>query len=123
MSPVMTMQELPFDPEVFLSGINGASTKSTYEKDQVIFSEGGEADSIFYMQQGQVKIVAHSEQGKEAVVAILGPGDFCGEGCLAGQPRRIATAFAMTNCVITRVDKAVMIRLLHDEPGSWTIAL
>ena len=115
--------KLPFDPEVFLSGTNGGSTKSSYEKDQVIFSEGGAADSIFYMQKGQVKLVAHSEQGKEAVVAILGPGDFCGEGCLAGQPRRIATAFAMTNCVITRVDKAVMIRLLHDEPGSWTIAL
>ena len=77
---------------------------------------GGVADSIFYIQKGQVKIVAHSEQGKEAVVAILGPGDFCGEGCLAGQPRRIGTALAMTNCVITRVDKAVMIRLLHDEP-------
>jgi CRP/FNR family transcriptional regulator, cyclic AMP receptor protein len=108
--------KLPFDPEVFLSGTNGGSTKSSYEKDQVIFSEGGAADSIFYVQKGQVKIVAHSEQGKEAVVAILGPGDFCGEGCLAGQPRRIATAFAMTNCVITRVDKAAMIRLLHDEP-------
>jgi CRP/FNR family transcriptional regulator, cyclic AMP receptor protein len=110
------MAELPFDPEVFLSGTNGGSTKSTYEKDQAIFSEGGAADAIFYMQEGQVKIVAISEQGKEAVVAILGPGDFCGEGCLAGQTRRIATAFAMTQCVITRVDKAVMIRLLHDEP-------
>jgi CRP/FNR family transcriptional regulator, cyclic AMP receptor protein len=108
--------KVSFDPDVFLSGTNGGSTKSTYEKDQVIFSEGGAADSIFYMQKGQVKIVAHSEQGKEAVVAMLGPGDFCGEGCLTGQPRRIATAFAMTKCVITRVDKAVMIRLLHDEP-------
>src|ERR1700731_63727 len=108
--------KLPFDPEVFLSGTNGGSTKFTYEKDQVIFSESGTADSIFYIQKGRVKIVAHSKQGKEAVVAILGPGDFCGEGCLAGQPRRMATAAAMTESVITRVDKAVMIRLLYDEP-------
>jgi CRP/FNR family cyclic AMP-dependent transcriptional regulator len=108
--------EQPFEPDLFLSGTNGGSTKFTYEKDQVIFSEGGTADSIFYIQKGRVKIVAHSKQGKEAVVAILGPGDFCGEGCLAGQPRRMATAAAMTESVITRVDKAVMIRLLHDEP-------
>jgi len=113
---VKKMAELPFDPEAFLSGANGSRKKSTYEKDQVIFSQGDAADSIFHIQKGQVKIVALSAQGKEAVVAILGPGDFCGEGCLAGQPRRMATAAAMTRCSTARVDKADMIRLLHDEP-------
>ena len=108
--------ELPFDPEAFLSKAGRGTTKSTYEEDHVVFSQGKAADSIFYISKGKVKLTVLSEQGKEAVVAILGPGDFCGEGCLAGQPRRIATAFAMTKCVITRVDKAVMIRLLHDEP-------
>jgi CRP/FNR family transcriptional regulator, cyclic AMP receptor protein len=110
------MVELPFDPEVFFSGTNGESMKFDYEKDQVIFAQGDGADSIYYIRKGQVKIISHSEQGKDAVVAILGPGDFCGEGCLAGQPRRMATAAAMTDCSMTRVDKAVMIRLLHDEP-------
>lgn len=110
------MEKLPFDAEAFLLRTNGGRRKSAYAKNQIIFSQGDAADSIFYIRTGQVKIVAHSDRGKEAVVAILGPGDFCGEGCLAGQPLRMATAAAMTECLITRVDKVVMIRLLHDEP-------
>ena len=108
--------ELPFDPEAFLSKTGRGTTKSTYEEDQVIFSQGKAADSIFYISNGKVKLTVLSEQGKEAVVAILGPGDFFGEGCLAGQARRIATAAAMTECSIARLDKAAMIRVLHDAP-------
>jgi CRP/FNR family cyclic AMP-dependent transcriptional regulator len=108
--------DLQFDPEAFLSEAGQGTTKSTYAEDQVIFSQGKAADSIFYIKEGKVKLTVLSEQGKEAVVAILGPGDFCGEGCLAGQPRRMATAAAMTECSITRLDKAAMIRVLHDEP-------
>src|SRR6202521_6154222 len=108
--------KLPFDPEVFLSNGGVGTTKSAYEEDNVIFSQGEAADSIFYINKGKVKLTVHSEQGKEAVVAILGPGDFLGEGCLAGQLLRIATAAAMTECSITRVDKAAMIRKLQDEP-------
>jgi len=108
--------ELRFDPEVFLSNGGVGTTKSAYEEDNVIFSQGEAADSIFYINNGKVKLTVQSEQGKEAVVAILGPGDFLGEGCLAGQPRRMATAVAMTECLITRVEKAAMIRKLHDDP-------
>jgi CRP-like cAMP-binding protein len=108
--------ELPFDPEAVLPKAVQGTTKSAYEEDKVIFSQGEAADSIFYINNGRVKLTVHSEQGKEAVVAILGPGDFLGEGCLTGQPRRMATAKVMTECLITRVDKAAMIRELHDDP-------
>ena len=71
--------DLRFDPEAFLSEAGQGTTKSTYEEDQVIFSQGKAADSIFYISNGKVKLTVLSEQGKEAVVAILGPGDFFGE--------------------------------------------
>jgi CRP/FNR family transcriptional regulator, cyclic AMP receptor protein len=72
---------------------------------------------VFYIQKGQVKITVVSEQGKEAVVAVMGPDEFCGEGCLTGQPRRMATATAMTECEIMRLEKATILRVLHDEPA------
>ena len=105
-----------FDSEAFLSGAGRGTIESTYEEDKIIFSQGEAADSIFYINKGKVKLTVLSEQRKEAVVAILDSGDFLGEGCLAAQPRRVATAAAMTECLITRVDKAAMIRALHDEP-------
>jgi CRP/FNR family cyclic AMP-dependent transcriptional regulator len=108
--------ELPFDLEAVLPKAVQGTTKSTYEEDKVIFSQGEAADSVFYITEGKVKLTVLSEQGKEAVVAILGPGDFLGEGSLAGQPRRMATAVVMTECLITRLDKAAMIRELHDDP-------
>jgi CRP/FNR family transcriptional regulator, cyclic AMP receptor protein len=108
--------ELPFDAEALFSKAGQGTTESAYEEDKVIFSQGEAADSIFYINKGKVRLIVLSEQGKEAVVAILGPGDFLGEGCLAGQPRRMATAVAMTKSFITRLDKAAMIRELHDAP-------
>src|ERR1700719_3318438 len=102
-----------FDLEAFLSSGDRGTTESTYEEDKIIFSQGEAADSIFYINQGKVKLTVLSEQGKEAVVAILGPGDFLGEGCLVGQPRRMATAVAMTESLISRLDKAAMIRELY----------
>jgi CRP/FNR family cyclic AMP-dependent transcriptional regulator len=72
---------------------------------------------VFYIQKGQVKITVVSERGKEAVVAVMGPDEFCGEGCLTGQPRRMATATAMTECEIMRLEKATILRVLHDEPA------
>ena len=92
-------------------------TISKYRKDQVVFSQGQIADAVFYIRQGKVKLTVISDQGKEAVVAILGSGDFFGEGCLNGHPVRIATTRAMDDCVITRLEKAAMIATLHDEPG------
>jgi CRP-like cAMP-binding protein len=108
--------ELPFDLEAVLPKVVQGTTKSAYEEGKVIFSQGEAADSIFYINNGRVKLTVLSDQGKEAVVAILGPGDFLGEGCLTGQPRRMATSVAMTECLITRLDKAAMIRELHDDP-------
>ena len=106
-----------FDPKVFLATVNGGRTISKYRKDQIIFSQGKPADAVFYIQKGKVKITVVSEQGKEAVVAILGPDEFCGEGCLTGQPRRMATAVAMTECEIMRLEKAAMVRVIHEEPA------
>jgi len=105
-----------FDPELFLATIDGGRTISPYGKDEVVFDQGRAADSVFYIRNGQIKIAVTSEQGKEAVVAILGTGDFFGEGCLIGQPLRLATATAIADCTIMRIVKADMISVLKDEP-------
>jgi CRP/FNR family cyclic AMP-dependent transcriptional regulator len=108
---------VPFDPKVFLAKAEAGRSISKYRMDQIVFSQGEPADSVFYVHEGKVKITVISEQGKEAVVALLGPDEFCGEGCLAGQPRRMATATALTECEIMRLEKAAMIRVLHNEPA------
>ena len=107
----------PFDPKAFLAKANGGRTIAKYRINQVVFSQGDLADSVFYIHEGKAKVTVISEQGKEAIVAILGPDEFCGEGCLTGQPRRIATATAMTECRIMRLEKEAMVRVLHDEPA------
>jgi CRP/FNR family cyclic AMP-dependent transcriptional regulator len=109
--------KLPFDPEAFLAKANGGRTISQYRKNQIVFSQGDLADSVFYIHDGKVKVTVISEQGKEAVVAVLGSDEFCGEGCLTGQSRRVATATAMTECKLMRLEKATMIQVLHDEPA------
>ena len=105
-----------FDPKKFLAKVGEGKTISKYRTDQIVFSQGEVADSVFYIRQGKVKLTVVSEQGKEAVVAILGPGQFFGEGCLNGHPLRIATTRAVDECVITRLEKATMVAALHDEP-------
>jgi CRP/FNR family transcriptional regulator, cyclic AMP receptor protein len=82
-----------------------------------VFRQGDLADSVFFIQSGKLKKTVVSEQGKEAVVALLGPGDFFGEGCLAGELLRLATVSAMTKCVIARISKADIIRVIHEEPA------
>jgi CRP-like cAMP-binding protein len=118
-APVMTNQEkkVLFDPKVFLATVNGGRSISKYRQNETVFSQSSSADAVFYIQKGKVKITVVSELGKEAVVAILGPDEFCGEGCLTGQPLRLATATAMTDCEIMRLEKATMIRVLHEEPA------
>jgi CRP-like cAMP-binding protein len=106
-----------FAPSDFLAKAGGGRTISKYVKGQVIFSQGEAADAVFYIQTGKVKVAVVSERGKEAVVAVLGPDEFCGEGALAGQPRRMATASAMAACQVMRVEKAAIIRVLHEEPA------
>jgi CRP/FNR family cyclic AMP-dependent transcriptional regulator len=106
----------PFNVQTFLSTVDGGRTVSAYRKNQKIFSQGDPADAVFYIQEGKVKVCVISELGKEAVVALHGKGDFFGEGCLNGQPLRLATVVAMTECRIMRLDKAAIVRVIHDEP-------
>lgn len=110
-------KKIPFDPKVFLATVDGGRSIAKYRKGETVFSQGKPADAVFYIQKGKVKVTVVSEQGKEAVVAILGPDEFCGEGCLTGQPLRLATATAMTDCEIMRLEKAAMIRVLREEPA------
>jgi CRP/FNR family transcriptional regulator, cyclic AMP receptor protein len=105
-----------FDPKIFLATVDGGRTVSKYRKDDVIFSQGAPADAVFYIQKGKVKVAIASAQGKEAVIAILDAGSFFGEGCLIGQPLRLARAAAMTDSSVMRVEKAEMVRVLHAEP-------
>ena len=106
-----------FDPAVFLETAAKGRVICTYPKKQIIFSQGDAADAVFYIKKGKVKVTVVSTQGKEAVVAILGADEFVGEGCLIGQPKRLTTASAMTDCVTMRVDKAEIHRVLQDEPA------
>jgi CRP/FNR family transcriptional regulator, cyclic AMP receptor protein len=106
----------PFNVETFLATVDGGRSLSNYRKNQTVFSQGDPADSVFYIREGSVKVCVVSQRGKEAVVAVHGEKEFFGEGCLSGQPRRLATVAAMTECVIMRLDKASIVRALHDEP-------
>jgi CRP/FNR family transcriptional regulator, cyclic AMP receptor protein len=106
-----------FDPKTFLATVNGGRSVSNYRNHQTIFSQGDPADAVFYIHEGKVKVCVTSELGKEAVVALHKEGDFFGEGCLSGQPRRLATVAAIMECVIMRIDKATMVRVLHEEPA------
>jgi CRP/FNR family cyclic AMP-dependent transcriptional regulator len=106
-----------FDAKAFFAKVSSGVTSAPYQKDQIFFAQGASADSVFYLQTGKVKVTVVSAQGKEAVVAILDAGNFFGEGCLAGQIVRMASITAMTECTAVRIDKAAMVRLIHDEPG------
>ena len=113
----MAKKAKTFDPKIFLATVNHGRTASPYGRDAIIFRQGSPADAVFYIRKGRIKLVVASQQGKEAVVAVLGPGEFFGEGCLIGQPLRLATAQAMVDSEVMRVGKAEMIRVLHDEPS------
>jgi CRP/FNR family transcriptional regulator, cyclic AMP receptor protein len=106
-----------FDLKSFLAATGKGRTLGEYPKDKQVFLQGDPADAIYYIQKGKIKLTVVSKQGKEAVVALLGAGDFFGEGCLAGQSLRMASATAMSECSILRLEKSGVIRLLHDEPA------
>jgi CRP/FNR family transcriptional regulator, cyclic AMP receptor protein len=101
-----------FDAQVFLSKVGAGKTILEFRKNQRVFAQGDVADTVFYIQKGKVKLTVVSDQGKEAVVAILEPGQFFGEGCMNGHPRRIATTTAMEACVITAITRS------HDRRDS-----
>jgi CRP/FNR family cyclic AMP-dependent transcriptional regulator len=106
-----------FDPKEFLAKVNGGQRIFDYRKDQIIFRQGDPADAVFYIQSGKAKRTVISEHGKEAVVALLDAGDFFGEGCLAGEALHLSTVCALTKCVIARVSKADITRVIHEEPA------
>jgi len=105
-----------FELRSFLDSAGAARRVVKYARSAVIFSQGDPATDVFYIQQGSVKLSVLSRTGKEAVVAILGPGDFFGEGCLAGQPRRMATASALGVSTVLVVEKPQMLEMLHTQP-------
>jgi CRP-like cAMP-binding protein len=105
----------PFDGKTLRAALPEGRTLREYRKGAVIFTQGDPADAVFFVQRGKVKLTVLSRQGKQAVVALLGPGDFFGEGCLAGQPLRMATATALTESSVLRLPKQAMIRALHRD--------
>ena len=105
-----------FDPQTFLAKVGAGKTNGELRSRQIVFSQGDPADAVFYIQRGKVELRVLSQQGKEAILASLGVGDFFGEGCLAGQPLRMATAVAATECSVMRLEKSSMIAVLHKEP-------
>ena len=104
------------DAEYLLAKVGTGRSTVTFRKGEVVFTQGDPADSIFHIAKGKLKLTVVSSQGKEAVIALLAGGDFFGEGCLAGQIKRMSTATAMTDCETVRLEKPEMVRVLRDEP-------
>ncbi len=104
-----------FDGQDFLSRIKSGKHVRIYSPKKPIFRQGDPADSLFYIQKGRVKLGVVSNRGKEAVVAILGAGDFLGEGCLAGQTKQMATATPLSECTVVRIAKAATVRALRAD--------
>jgi CRP/FNR family transcriptional regulator, cyclic AMP receptor protein len=112
-----TKQKRGFDPEIYLQTIGVSKQVQTFRKRQAIFSQGQAADTVMYVQKGSVKLTVVNESGKEAVVALFGPGDFFGEGGMAGQTIRMGTATAVMPTTVLMIGKGEMIRALHAEPA------
>ena len=105
-----------FDADLFLATVGSGRTSATYKAKSNIFRQGAKCDAVFYIQTGQVQLTIVSKQGKERVVAILGPGSFIGEGCLAGHPFYLASARAMMECTIVRVEANTMKEAIQEHP-------
>ena len=114
-SKAKSTQNLPFDAQAFFDSADVARKVKEVKRAEVIFSQGDDAKSVMYVQKGGVKLSVVNEVGKEAVVAILGPGDFFGEGCLAGQSVRMGTATAVTPSTLLVIEKSEMLKVLHEQ--------
>src|ERR1700736_6431702 len=112
-----TKRRPSFNPKTFLAKVGEGRNIGKYRKSEIVFSQGDPADKVFYIQKGKVKVTVVSEQGKEAVVAILGANEFFGEGCLAGQTQGLSTAAAMDASVIVGLERAAIMRVIHEEPA------
>src|SRR6202522_4038675 len=116
MSPRAATKKLSkFDPKTFLSTMNGGRKIVAFPKKKTIFVQGESSDAVFYIQKGKVRLTVVSQIGKEATIGILNEGDFFGEGCLTGQPLRLCSATAMTDCSVMKIDKKSMNDVLHRE--------
>jgi CRP/FNR family transcriptional regulator, cyclic AMP receptor protein len=116
MTPVTAVKRRRrFDLQAFLSTIDGGRTIATFTKRQTIFVQGDKADSVFYIQNGKVKLTVVALGGKEATIGILNEGAFFGEGCLIGQPLRMCFASAMTDCTVMRLDRKIVMEVIHRE--------
>ena len=116
MTPTIVARKLSkFDPKTFLSTIDGGRKIAAVPKKQPIFAQGDSSDAVFYIQEGKVKLTVVSKIGKEATIGVLNKGDFFGEGCLTGQPLRLCSATAMTDCSVMKIDKKSMVEVLHRE--------
>jgi CRP/FNR family transcriptional regulator, cyclic AMP receptor protein len=104
-----------FHLQTFLSTIDTGRTIATFPIKQTIFVQGDRADSVFYVQSGKVRLAVVAASGKEATIGILNQGNFFGEGCLTGQPRRMCSAIAMTSCTVMRIEKKSMMDVVHRE--------
>jgi CRP/FNR family cyclic AMP-dependent transcriptional regulator len=107
---------LTFDPETFLHRIGNRKSTREYENKENVFKQGDVADAMFYVQAGDVKLTVLSKRGKKAVIAIFRQGDFFGEGCLGTPSLRMSSATAVHVATITRVEKATIVRIIHDDP-------
>jgi CRP/FNR family cyclic AMP-dependent transcriptional regulator len=105
------------DWAAFLAGISRGKTVLEFSPDRAIFTQGDPADSVWYLQRGEVELAVTSRQGKEAIVSVLGDNEFFGEGSVAGQSLRVTSAVAVTNCTLYRIEKPLMLRLLHEDHG------
>ena len=110
---MVSKKKLSVDWENLIGGISGGNAPIEYGKNRNIFRQGDPADSLFYLRRGKVRLGVTSGRGKEAIVTVLGAGEFLGEGCLAGQPWRMATATCV--CTLMRIEKALMARMLHEQ--------
>jgi CRP-like cAMP-binding protein len=107
----------PLDPKMILAEAGKGRSITKYRKNQIIFSQGDPTEAVFYIQKGKLKVAVVSDRGKEAVAAILGPDEFFGEACIAGQVLRLATVSAMTESVVVRIEKDTMVQLLRELPA------
>jgi CRP/FNR family transcriptional regulator, cyclic AMP receptor protein len=106
-----------FDSRTFLTSVGAGRTSTTIQPKEMVYRQGDPADAVYYIEAGKIQLTVLSEQGKEGVIAMLEPGEFFGEGCIAGQPFRMASASATAKSTVARIEKAAMIRVLHEQPS------
>jgi CRP/FNR family cyclic AMP-dependent transcriptional regulator len=105
-----------FDGHSFLTSMETGRSSTTFQPKDIVYRQGDPADAVYYIEAGKIQVTVFSEHGKEGVIAMLEPGDFFGEGCIVSQPFRMATASAAAQSTIVRIEKAAMIRVLHEQP-------